>query len=247
MNEEALLRYSRQILLPEIDLDGQERLQQAHCLILGLGGLGSPIALYLAATGVGSLTLADPDVVDLSNLQRQIAHGQPNLGQTKVASAETAIRHLNPHCQVKTLAKALDERGLSEQLDGIDLVLDASDNFASRFAANRACRQAGIPLVSGAAIRWEGQVAVFGNRSGDTCYRCLYDETGSEEITCSGNGVASPLVGIIGSLQALEALKILTQAGEPLYNRLLLFDGLMTEWRQIRLRPDPNCPVCGTD
>lgn len=247
MDDSALLRYSRQILLPEIDIAGQQRLLASRVLIVGLGGLGSPAALYLAAAGVGELLLADPDRVEPSNLQRQIAHGEADIGRPKAASAQAAVRRLAPQCQVQALAERLDEVRLDQLLPGLDLVLDACDNFDTRFAVNRACRRHGIPLVSGAAIRWEGQVAVFSGQPGDACYRCLYSEAGSDEERCATTGVAAPLVGVIGSLQALEALKVLTGAGEPLYNRLLVFDGLRGDWRALRLRPDPTCPVCGTE
>ncbi|MEO5342340.1 MAG: molybdopterin-synthase adenylyltransferase MoeB [Gammaproteobacteria bacterium SHHR-1] len=247
MNDEQLLRYSRQILLPELDLAGQRRLLHSRVLILGLGGLGSPVALYLAAAGVGRLVLADPDRVELSNLQRQIAHGSADIGQTKVASAAAAIARLNPDCQTRSLGQRLDAEHLPALLAEVDLALDCSDNFATRFALNQACRRAGVPLVSGAAVRWEGQVAVFGGQPGDACYRCLYTEAGEDEQTCSTTGVAAPLVGIIGSLQAMEALKLLGGCGESLSNRLLIYDGLRGDWRSLRLRPDPQCPCCGSE
>jgi adenylyltransferase/sulfurtransferase len=245
MNDEQLLRYSRQILLPELDLVGQQRLLDSRVLILGLGGLGSPVAMYLAAAGVGQLLLADADRVELSNLQRQIAHASQDIGQTKVASAAAAIARINPDCQTRSLTQRLDADNLPDLLAEVELALDCSDNFATRFALNQACRQAGIPLVSGAAVRWEGQVAVFGGQPGDACYRCLYSDAGEDEQTCSNTGVAAPLVGVIGSLQAMEALKLLAGCGDPLRNRLLIYDGLRADWRSLRLRPDPACPVCG--
>ncbi len=246
MNDEELLRYSRQILLPEISIEGQQRLRDAHALIIGLGGLGSPVALYLAAAGVGRLTLVDDDRVDLSNLQRQIVHDTSSIGQTKVASAAARLARINPECQIVTLPQRLDETALDRQVSAADLVLDCSDNFATRFAVNRACHARRTPLVSGAAVRWEGQVAVFTWSEDEACYRCLYDEEGGEDQRCSENGVAAPLVGVIGSLQAIEAMKLLAGAGEPPRNRLLLIDTLHNQWRELRLRPDPACPVCGS-
>ncbi len=246
MNDQELLRYSRQILLPELGIEGQQRLRDAHALVVGVGGLGSPVALYLAAAGVGRLTLIDDDAVDLSNLQRQIVHDTTTIGHAKVDSAATRLAAINPECAVTPLARRLDEDELAERIAGADLVLDCSDNFATRFAVNRAAHATRTPLVSGAAIRWEGQVAVFSWGEDEACYRCLYDEAGGEDERCSENGVAAPLVGVIGSLQALEALKLLTAAGEPPRNRLLLFDGLRSQWRELRLRRDPACPVCGT-
>jgi adenylyltransferase/sulfurtransferase len=240
------MRYSRQIMLPGLDVAGQEKLQAATVLIVGLGGLGCPAALYLAAAGVGSLVLADGDQVDLSNLQRQIAHGEENLGQDKVASAAQRIRALNSETGLKTLPRRLGEGELRRELAGVDLVLDASDSFATRFAVNQACVEAGRPLVSGAAIRSEGQVAVF-DFAGDTpCYRCLYGgDTSDEELSCSESGVLAPMVGVIGSLQALEAVKLLSGFGEPIVGSMLVVDGWSLQVRKIRLKRDPHCPVCG--
>lgn len=244
--DEHLLRYSRQILLPEIGIQGQQRLLDASVLVVGCGGLGSPIALYLAAAGVGHLLLADADRLDLSNLQRQIAHGQADLGRCKAESARDALARINPDCRVEAICERLDLDGLRGLVARVGLVLDATDNFATRFAINRACREAAVPLVSGAAIRWEGQVSVFPGRPGTPCYRCLYSESGADELTCSTTGVVAPLVGIIGSVQALEAIKLLTGSGESLAGRLLLFDGLLGQWRSLRLNPDPLCPICST-
>jgi len=246
MNDDELLRYSRQSLLPEIGIEGQQRLRDAHALIIGLGGLGSPVALYLAAAGVGRLTLVDDDRVDLSNLQRQIVHDTGSIGQTKVASAAARLARINPDCQVTTLPQRLDEAALERQIAAADLVLDCSDNFATRFAVNRVAHSRRTPLVSGAAIRWEGQVAVFTWSEDEACYRCLYGEAGGEDQRCSENGVAAPLVGVIGSLQAIEAMKLLAGVGDPPRNRLLLIDTLHNQWRELRLRPDPACPVCGS-
>lgn len=247
MNDDALLRYSRQIMLPELGFEGQQRLCESHALIVGLGGLGSPVALYLGAAGVGRLTLVDDDRVDLSNLQRQVIHDSNNIGMPKVESAAQHLQRINPDCQVETLPRRLDEQEMNEQIDRADLVLDCSDNFATRFLINRLCHASRTPLVSGAAIRWEGQLAVFRYGEGDACYHCLYGEDGQEDMRCSENGVIAPLVGVIGSLQALEALKILGNAGEPLRNQLLVVDTLHPQWRTLKLSPDPKCPVCGKE
>ena len=245
MNDDQLLRYSRQIMLPQIGIEGQERLMESRVMVLGLGGLGSPVAMYLAAAGVGELVLVDFDRVDLTNLQRQVVHGTGRIGMPKVESARQTLVELNPEIQVETIDRKLEDTALQQQVARADLVVDASDNFATRFALNAACVAAGKPLVSGAAIRMEAQVTVFPGTPAGPCYRCLYPEDGTVDETCSANGVLAPLVGIIGSLQALEAIKLLTGAGTPLVGRLLLLDALDMEWRSIKLRPDPECPVCG--
>jgi len=246
MNDEDLLRYNRQIMLPEIDVSGQEVLLGSSVLIIGLGGLGCPVAMYLAAAGVGRLILADHDVVDLSNLQRQIAHGTNNIGQMKVASAAEAVRLLNPHTKVDKLPVKLSGKALTEAVEQADLVVDASDNFATRFAVNTACVQAGKPLVSGAATRYEGQITAFDSRRGDSpCYRCLYDDQADDiTLSCSESGVLSPVVGVIGSLQALEVIKILVGVGESLVGFLLLYDAKYGEWRRLKLPKQPDCPAC---
>lgn len=241
MEDNALLQYSRQIMLPEIDITGQQRLLDSQVLIIGLGGLGSPAAMYLAAAGVCRLVLVDDDQVELSNLQRQIIHSTASLGQSKVGSAAETLRQLNPACHIQQIGQRLDEQQLANQVSAADVVLDCSDNFATRFSINQACVTHSTPLVSGAAIRWEGQVSVF---NGQPCYRCLYGESGEPEDTCSTNGVLAPVVGIIGSIQAVEAIKLLTHAGTPLFGRLLIMDALSMEWRSLKLNPDPNCPVC---
>jgi molybdopterin/thiamine biosynthesis adenylyltransferase len=243
LEDPQLLRYSRQIMLPAIDIAGQERLQNAHALIIGLGGLGSPAAIYLAAAGVGQLTLVDFDTVELSNLQRQIAHTSERIGQLKVESARQTLLALNPEIVVHCIARKLDEPDLLQAVRQADVVIEGSDNFATRFAVNRACFASGTTLVSGAAIRWEGQVSVFSGNVGP-CYQCLYPADGQIDETCSANGILAPVVGMIGCLQATEAIKVLTGAGQPLFGRLLLLDALAMEWRSIRLRPDPACPVC---
>jgi len=245
MNDDQLLRYSRQILLPEIGAEGQMKLAESRALIIGLGGLGSPAAMYLAAAGLGSLVLTDPDQVELSNLQRQIVHVTASIGRDKVVSAQQTLTALNPECRIHAIAEALEGDALTSQVAQADVVLDCSDNFATRFAVNAACVTSGTPLVSGAAIRWEGQLAVYSGQPGAPCYHCLYGETGAPEDTCTSNGVLAPVVGVIGSLQALEAIKLLTGVGTSLAGRLLIFDALHMHWREMRLKADPNCPVCG--
>lgn len=247
MNDQQLLRYSRQILLPDIDIEGQQALLGARVMIIGLGGLGSPVASYLAAAGVGELLLVDDDEVDLSNLQRQIVHTTERIGMTKVESARLAIAALNPEIKVTALAERLTGESLQKALSGVDLLVDCCDNFATRFELNRACFNAGIPLVSGAAIRMEGQISVYDPRQADSpCYQCLYTEGDDEGLSCSDSGVLAPLVGVIGSMQALEAIKVITGVGRSLVGRLLLFDAKQMEWRSLKLKKDPQCPVCST-
>lgn len=245
LSDEQLLRYSRQIMLPELDIAGQEKLRAASVLIVGLGGLGSPVAMYLAAAGVGHLVLADGDRVDLHNLQRQIVHDTHAVGVRKTESAMTRLAALNHDCAVECIDAYLDEEQLDAVLARVDLVIDCTDNFRTRFALNAACVKAGKALVSGAAIRYEGQVAVFNDRADAPCYACLYPDSDEQAETCSENGVLAPLVGIIGSVQAFEALKLLAGLGEPLSGRLLLLDGLAMRWREMRLNRDPDCRVCG--
>ena len=245
MNDNELLRYSRQILLPQVGIEGQDRLSASRALIIGLGGLGSPAAMYLAAAGVGTLAIADHDRVDLSNLQRQIVHRSADIGRSKADSASDALLALNPGTTIIAFDTRLTGKQLDEQIALADVVLDCSDNFATRFAVNDACVRARTPLVSGAAIRLEGQVAVFRPDHPDSpCYRCLYKDEGELAETCTQTGVLAPLVGVIGSLQALEALKVLLDLGTTLTGRLLLFDAERLEWRTLILRKDPECPVC---
>lgn len=244
MNDEQLLRYSRQIMLPDVDLDGQEKLLAARVLIIGLGGLGSPVAMYLAAAGVGHLTLVDFDAVDLSNLQRQIVHTNARIGVNKAASAAQSVRELNPEVMVACIDRLLAAEELAEQVKQASVVVDCSDNFQTRFAINAACVAAKVPLVSGAAIRLEGQIAVFDSRSETSpCYRCLYEED-NDDLTCAANGVLAPLVGIIGSMQALETIKLICGFGSTLAGRLLLLDARHSQWRELKLPKDHNCPVC---
>ncbi|KHO66207.1 molybdopterin-synthase adenylyltransferase MoeB [Pseudomonas flexibilis] len=246
LNDQELLRYSRQILLRQIDIEGQLRLKQGRVLIVGLGGLGSPVALYLAAAGVGELHLADFDQVDLTNLQRQIIHDSHSLGVAKVDSAIARLTALNPEVRLVAHRAALDADSLAAAVAAVDVVVDCCDNFATREAVNAACVSAGTPLVSGAAIRLEGQLAVFDPRGADSpCYHCLYGHGSEAELTCSEAGVIGPLVGLVGSLQALEALKLLAGFGEPLIGRLLLIDALGSRFRELKVRRDPACAVCG--
>ncbi|CRI66144.1 Molybdopterin biosynthesis protein moeB [Thiocapsa sp. KS1] len=244
MTDAELLRYSRQILLPDFGIAGQERLRASGVLVVGLGGLGSPVAMYLAAAGVGRLVLADFDAVDLSNLQRQIIHTTAQIGRPKAESARIALAALNPDVELVTVKRSLVEETLPDIVAGVDLVLDCCDNFQTRFAVNAACVAAGVPLVSGAAIRLEGQVTAFSGQPGGPCYQCLYPRDGGIDETCSTNGVLAPVVGIIGSIQATEAIKILTGLGEPLFGRLLLLDAALMQWRSLRLPADPSCPIC---
>ena len=246
MNDEQLLRYSRHILLPEIGVEGQERLRAARALVVGAGGLGCPAALYLAASGIGRLTLADPDRVDLTNLQRQILFRTDSIGARKVDAAAAALGALNPEVELVTLAARLDGEALERLVAGADVVLDCSDNFATRHAVNRACVRHARPLVSGAALRFDGQIAVFDLRRPDApCYACLFPEGGeTEELRCAVMGVFAPLTGTIGALQALEAVKIVSGAGQPASGRLLMLDARSAEWRSVRVSKDPDCPVC---
>ncbi|MEE1888269.1 molybdopterin-synthase adenylyltransferase MoeB [Pseudomonas carassii] len=245
LSDQELLRYSRQILLSQVDIDGQLRLKHGKALVIGLGGLGSPVALYLAAAGVGELHLADFDTVDLTNLQRQVIHDSDSVGMSKVDSAIKRLQAINPEISLVAHRRALDEDSLAAAVAAVDVVLDCSDNFGTREAVNAACVVAGKPLVSGAAIRLEGQLSVFDTRHDTSpCYHCLYGHGSEAELTCSEAGVIGPLVGLVGSLQALEALKLLAGFGEPLIGRLLLIDALSTRMRELRVKRDPACVVC---
>ena len=247
MNDDQLLRYSRHILLPQIDIGGQENLARSHALIIGVGGLGSPAAIYLAASGIGTLTLCDHDVVDLTNLQRQIIHHTAAIGTPKTHSAKKTLAGINPEVNVVALHERADWSRLLQLVAEADVVLDASDNFDTRHALNQACIRYRKPLVSGAAVRFDGQVTVFDLRRGDSpCYHCLFPADGeNEDMQCAVMGVFAPLTGIIGCVQAAEALKILLGIGETLHGRLLLLDGLTMNWRSVRLNKDPACLVCG--
>jgi len=246
MNDDQLLRYSRQIMLPQVDVAGQEKLLASRALIIGAGGLGSPAAMYLAAAGVGHLVIADHDVVELSNLQRQLLHQDSDIGSPKATSASDTLRAINPDVTVTPIEARLQGLRLDAEVRQSRVVLDCSDNFDTRFAVNTACVRHQVPLVSGAAIRLEGQVAVFNAGKADSpCYQCLYRDGDTAEQTCAENGVLAPLVGIIGSLQALEALKVLLGLGDTLTGRLVVFDALTHEWRTLKLNRDPECPTCG--
>jgi len=246
MDDKQLLRYSRHILLPEIGIEGQQMLNDSRILIVGAGGLGSPASMYLASSGVGSITLCDNDKVDLTNLQRQILHRTNSIGISKVASAQDTLAQINPDVSVVSLDERIEGERLLALVKAADIVLDCSDNFATRYALNRACVQFKKPLVSGAATRFSGQISVFDFRNTETpCYNCLYpEETEGEEMRCSVMGVFAPLVGIIGSLQASEALKVLLDIGTTLCGKVLLLDALSMEIRTIKLSRDPNCSVC---
>lgn len=247
MDDNQLIRYSRHILLPQIGIEGQEKLLNSHALIIGAGGLGSPIALYLAASGLGKITICDGEKVDLTNLQRQIVHHTPAVGTPKTQSARNTMMLINPEVKIVEVPKRVSSEDLMDLVKNADVVLDASDNFATRHAVNRACVARRKPLVSGAGVRFDGQVAVFDLREPTSpCYHCLFPEDGElEETRCAVMGVFAPLTGIIGTIQAAEALKLLTGAGETLNGRLLLLDALSMEWRSIKLVKDPLCSVCG--
>jgi adenylyltransferase/sulfurtransferase len=247
MDDQQLLRYSRHILLPEIGIEGQQRLLDAHALLIGAGGLGSPAALYLASAGIGTLTICDGDSVDLTNLQRQIVHREAAVGLNKTESARLTLQALNPGVRINAVAERVAGERLQALVDAADVVLDGSDNFATRHAVNRACVLARKPLVSGAGVRFDGQLAVFDLRRADSpCYACLFPEDGEgEEMRCAVMGVFAPLVGIIGAMQAAEALKLLSGAGGALTGRLLLLDALTMDMRTVGLKRDPGCAVCG--
>lgn len=246
MDDAQLLRYSRHILLDELGDVGQQRLLDSHALILGAGGLGSPVALYLAASGVGRITLIDDDTVDLTNLQRQIAHTTARVGQPKVASAREAMLALNPLVDVRPLQERADEAALMRLVAGADVVVDCCDNFATRHAVNRACVHHAVPLVSGAVIRLDGQLTTYDTRdAASPCYACLFPpDQAPEEVRCATMGVLAPLVGVIGTLQATEAVKLLAGVGRSLAGRLQLLDGRSLEWTEMRLRRQADCPVC---
>lgn len=247
MTDDQLLRYSRHILLDDIGVEGQQRILDSHALVIGAGGLGSPVALYLGSAGVGRLTVVDHDTVDVTNLQRQIAHTLARVGAPKVDSIRQAVTALNPEVQVRTVAQRADAALLAELVAAADVVLDCSDNYATRQAINAACVQQGKPLVSGAAIRFDGQLAIYDPRdAASPCYACVFDPRESfEEALCATMGVFAPLVGIIGTLQAAEALKLLSGAGTPLTGRLLMLDGRHMTFNEVRLPRNPACPVCG--
>lgn len=247
MFDDDLLRYSRHVLLNEIGVEGQERIMGAHVLLIGAGGLGSPVALYLGSAGVGHITVVDHDTVDLTNLQRQVAHTVARVGSPKVSSIQTAIAEINPGVQVTTIQQRADAALLDVLVAQADVVLDCCDNFATRHAINAACVAHKKPLVSGAAIRFDGQISVFDPRDPQSpCYACVFPpESTFEETRCATMGVFAPLVGIIGSMQAAEALKLISGAGTPLTGRLLMLDGRAMEFTEVRIARHAGCPVCG--
>jgi adenylyltransferase/sulfurtransferase len=247
MNDDELLRYSRHILLDEIGIEGQQRIRNASALVIGAGGLGSPAALYLASAGIGRLTLVDGDSVDLTNLQRQILHTSERIGVNKAASGMVALAALNPQVELVPVGERAGADALMSLVSGADVVLDCSDNFATRHAINRACVAARRPLVSGAAVRFDGQLSVFDlRRPGSSCYACLFPEGDAQDELCAVMGVFAPVTGIVGAMQAAEALKLVAGAGSTLVDRLLLLDALAMEIRTVRFSRDPRCAVCGT-
>ena len=246
MIDEQLLRYSRQIMLPQIDIEGQQRLLDSRVLVTGVGGLGSPVALYLAACGVGTIVIVDDDRVDLANLQRQVIHDSSRVGRLKVESAADTMRSLNPGVKVEAVAERITGETLLQHVEQADVVIDATDNLASRLEINRQCYRARTPLVSASAIRWEGQLSVFdARRQQSPCYQCLYGKLGEVGQSCSENGVMGPVVGMLGCMQANETIKLLTGAGSSLTGRVLMLDALNMDWQFIRLERDPACSVCG--
>ena len=249
MNNEQLTRYSRHIMLPQLDYEGQLKLTESKALIIGAGGLGSPVAMYLASSGVGHLTIVDFDHIELSNLQRQLLHGTSDVGKLKVDSAKETLTELNSEITITTIDRRLEEDELREQVKLADIMLETTDNFQSRFLLNRLCVEEKKPLVSGSVIRFEGQLSVFRSDKDDSpCYHCLYKESDEAEQshweTCASSGVLAPVVGIIGSIQATEALKVLTGIGQDLCGRVIIIDAMHMEWREMKLKKDPNCPVC---
>jgi adenylyltransferase/sulfurtransferase len=244
MNDEQLLRYSRQILLADWDIDAQLTLGKSTALVIGAGGLGSPVALYLAAAGVGTLMVADDDVVELSNLQRQIAHTTSSLGQLKVASMAESVNAINPSVRFVPLERRLEGEDLHQHIEQADVVVDCSDNFSTRYAVNERCYLQRTPLVSGAAIRWEGQLCIFDYEDDSPCYQCLYQQGSDEALSCHEAGVFAPLTGVIGSLQAVEAAKLLAGIPSQRRGKFLTYDARSGEFRDFKFRQDPKCPTC---
>ena len=245
MDEKQLDRYARQIRLPQIGEQGQQKILDSSALIVGMGGLGSPAALYLAAAGIGKLVINDFDIVEASNLQRQIIHTDRSIGENKVDSAKQGIEAINPECEVETIYYQIDGDELKSTIDGVDIVLDCTDNFPTRFEVNRYCVETETPLVSGAAIRLEGQIMNYQPGIRSPCYQCLYTKIYENAETCEMEGVLGPVVGVIGTMQALQTLLILTGQGEPLIGKLLLLDAVSMEWQGVTLPRNPACPVCG--
>jgi len=245
VNDQDLLRYSRQIMLPQIGSEGQDKLLGSTMLLIGMGGLGSPSAMYLAAAGVGSLIIVDFDDVEISNLQRQIVHHTQDIGKPKVESAKDKMHSINPDINITTINEKLDDDRLNELISSVDIVLDGTDNFDSRFAINKACVRQKTPLVSAAVIRFEGQMSVFkGYENDKPCYQCLYSKEGHNDNNCVENGILAPVAGVMGSLQALQAIKTLLNIGEQLESKLMLIDALDLTFRTININKDDSCPVC---
>ncbi len=245
MNKNDLLKYSRQIILTEVGIEGQEKLSKSHAIILGLGGLGSPVSLYLVASGLGEITLVDDDKIEISNLQRQVLYAEADIGKHKTIAAKEKLKQINPECKINLFNERFQGNNLKEQIKASDIVIDCSDNFSTRFSLNSLCKNYKKPLISGAAMQWSGQISSFTYEEDSACYRCIFDRQGEEEVTCSNNGIISPLVGIVGSMQALETIKILCGIKSTLKNKLLIFNGLYSQWKIIDIRPDPKCSVCG--
>jgi len=246
MNDQELLRYSKQIMLPQIEIEGQQKINDSKMLIIGMGGLGSPTALYLAATGVGHIVIADFDQVELSNLQRQIIHNTSDIGDDKVNSAKAKLLELNPNITVTVANEIMHSDNLASLIKDVDIVLDGTDNFESRFEINKACVECHKPLISAAVIRFEGQISVFkGYELDQPCYQCLYSEQGDSRESCVENGVLAPVAGLVGTIQALQAIKVLLGLGEQLCGELLLIDGLDLSFRKVKIAKDPECPICG--
>jgi len=246
MNDHELLRYSKQIMLPQIDIEGQQKINDSKMLIIGMGGLGSPTALYLAASGVGHIVIADFDQVELSNLQRQIIHSTSDIGDDKVNSAKAKLLELNPNITVTVANEIMHSDNLASLIKDVDIVLDGTDNFESRFEINKACVECHKPLISAAVIRFEGQISVFkGYEVGQPCYQCLYSEQGNGRESCVENGVLAPVAGLVGTIQALQAIKVLLDLGEQLCGELLLIDGLDLSFRKVKIAKEPECPICG--
>ena len=245
MNDHELLRYSKQIMLPQIDVEGQQKIIDSTMLIIGMGGLGSPTALYLAAAGVGHLIIADFDQVELSNLQRQIIHRTADIGEDKVNSAKAKLLELNPNITVTVANEIMHSDNLASLIKDVDIVLDGTDNFESRFEINKACVECHKPLISAAVIRFEGQISVFkGYEVDQPCYQCLYSEDGNGRESCVENGVLAPVAGLVGTIQALQAIKVLLGLGEQLCGELLLIDGLDLSFRKVKIIKDSECPIC---
>jgi len=250
MNDDELMRYSRQIMLPQIGIDGQKKISQAKVLLFGAGGLGSPVAMYLVACGVGTLTIVDPDTVDITNIQRQILHSTHDVDKDKVISAAQTLEIINPQTKLLTIKTTLEGDKLEEEVLQADIVVDATDNFKSRYLINAACVKTKTALVSGAAIRFEGQVTVFDMRASSACYQCLFPASvadgGSAEETCAETGILGPVTGLIGSIQANEVIKMIVGIGKTLSNRLFLIDTLNMEWHSVNISKDPECVVCSS-